>query len=124
VDCLKVGKGLSSLRSTDKKAFNDALRTALAEDITGPCWSHHEINIPRLIRHALSHNGGRVTEDLKNVSQKHGIEVIDEVLQIMPEDLHRMLRRLRKAVEETVAATIAASKFLRPAAKLPEPRED
>jgi hypothetical protein len=124
VDCLKVGKGLSSLRSTDKKAFNDALRTALSKDISGPCWSHHEINIPRLVRHALSHNGGRITTDLKNIPQKHGIEVIDDVLQIMPEDVHRMLRRLRKAVEEIVTATIGDPKFLLPAARLPEPRDD
>src|SRR5262249_32508361 len=103
VDCLKVGTGLSSLRSTDKKAFNEALRTGLGRDISGPCWSHHEINIARLVRHALSHNGGRETDDLKK--QKHGVKLISDALQIVPEDNHRMLRRLRKAVEEVIAVT-------------------
>ncbi len=122
VDCLKVGKGASRLRTTDKAGFNDALRTALSKDITGPCWSHHEINIPRLVRHALSHNGGRATEDLKK--QKHGVELVGDVLQIMPQDIHRMLRRLRKAVEEAIAVTKDDPKFLDSAAQLPLPKED
>jgi hypothetical protein len=50
--------------------FKKGLRTAFARDVADPCWFHPEINIARLIRHALSHNGGRVTEYLKN--QKHG----------------------------------------------------
>jgi len=122
VDCLKVGKGVCRLRSTDKTAFNDALRTALSQDITGPCWSHHEINIPRLVRHALSHNGGRVTEDLRK--QKHGVELVGDVLQIMPQDIHLMLRRLRKAVEEVIAVTSGDPKFLASAGQMRQLKED
>jgi hypothetical protein len=119
VDCLKVGTGLSRLRSTDKKVFNDALRTGLRKDIFCPCWSHQEINIARLVRHALSHNGGRITEELK--SQKHGIKLIGEELQIVPEDNHRMLNRLRKAVEEIIGVTSDDPKFLAPESPIPEP---
>jgi hypothetical protein len=122
VDCLKVGTGRSQLRSTDKKPFNEALRCGLSADISAPCWWHHDINIARLVRHALSHNGGRETEDLKK--QKHGIKLIGEELQIVPEDIHRMLRRLRKGVEEVIALTHSDSKFMAPAAKLPSPSED
>jgi hypothetical protein len=122
VDCLKVGTGRSQLRSTDKKVFNEVLRTGLSTDISGPCWHQHEINIARLVRHALSHNGGRETEDLKK--HKHGVMVIGEQLQILPEDNHRMLRRLRSAVEEVIAVTASDSKFQAAASKLPQPRED
>jgi hypothetical protein len=122
VDCLKVGTGFTQLRSTDKKVFNEALRTGFGTDISNPCWSHHEINIARLVRHALSHNGGRETDDLRK--QKHGIKLIDQELQIVPEDIHRMLRRLRKAVEEVIRVTKALPSFLAPVAKLPPPRED
>jgi hypothetical protein len=110
VECLKVGKGVSRLRSTDKAAFNDALRTALSRDMTSPCWSHHEINIARLVRHALSHNGGRVTEHLKK--QKHGVELVGDMLQIMPPHIHRMLRQLRNAVEKVIAVGKDDPKFL------------
>ncbi len=116
VDCLKVGGGLSSLRSSDKKPFNEALRTALGKDITCACWSHHEINIPRLVRHALSHNGGRETEDLKK--QKHGIRLIGDELQIVPNDVHRMLSRLRMAVDDVISVACGNAKFLAPPAKM------
>lgn len=104
IDCLKFGKGVTRLRTTDKPEFNEALRTALGQDVTNPCWSHHEINLARLARHALSHNEGRLTEELKK--QKHGIELIDDDLQIMPQDIHRMLNRLRAAVAEATAVML------------------
>lgn len=122
VDCLKVVTGLSSLRSTDKKVFNEALRTGMRSDVSSACWSHHEINIARLIRHALSHNGGRETEDLKR--QKHGVMLIGGELQIVAEDNHRMLRRLRNAVEVIVDATRVDQRFLVSATKLPQPQVD
>ena len=64
----------------------------------------------------------RETEDLKK--QKHGIKLIGAELQIVPDDNHKMLHRLRKAVEEVITVTISDPKFLAPAAKLPAPRED
>ncbi len=106
VDCLKHAAGLDQLRASDKPVFNPALRTALGQDISGPCWSHHEINNARLIRHALSHAGGRETADLKK--QPHGVRLLGGVLQIFPEDNKKMLDRLRKAVE--VVVTVAAAR--------------
>jgi hypothetical protein len=122
LDTLKVGTGLPSLRSTDKKVFNEALRTALGKDVSGPCWSHHEINIARLVRHALSHNGGRETVELR--SHKHGVKLFGDALQIVPEDNHRMLRRLRLAVEEIIRVTIGSTKFIAPLAVLPPSAND
>ncbi len=122
VHCLKIGIGLPQLRSTDKKAFNEALRTSLGRDIAAPCWSHHEINIARLVRHALSHAGGRETEDLKK--QPHGIKLIDGVLQIVPNDIHKMFRRLRLAVDELIAAAAGNPRFSRPASDLNLPPDD
>ena len=60
--------------------------------------------------------------DLGNL--KHGVHLIDDELQIVPEDIHRMFRRLRKAVDEIIRATQAAPKFMGPAANLPQPRVD
>lgn len=57
-------------------------------------------------------------------SRSTGSNLIGDELQIVPEDNHRMLRRLRKAVEEIVAVTKGDTKFMAPAAKLPQPRED
>ena len=111
VDCLRVAAGLDQLRASDKSTFNPLLRTALGDDISLPCWSHHEINNARLVRHALSHAGGRETADLKK--QKHGVRLVGGALQIFPEDNKKMLDRLRKAVEVLAAAAAGRPEFTR-----------
>jgi hypothetical protein len=104
VACAKVATGASQLRANDKE-FKEALRSGFASDISVPCWTHHEINIAKLVRHALSHAGGRETDDLRK--QKHGIRLMQGVLQIVPHDNHNLLRRLRIGVEAVVAVAAA-----------------
>src|SRR5262245_13355106 len=108
VDCAKVALGVGQLRATDQE-FKEALRSGFGKDISVPCWTHHEINNAKLVRHALSHAAGRETADLKK--QKHGIKVLDGVLQIVPDDNHNLLRRLRNGVEALVAVAAADPKF-------------
>jgi hypothetical protein len=66
-------------------------------------------NIAKLVRHALSHAGGRETADLKK--QKHGIKLVEGVLQIVPHDNHNLLRRLRVGVEAVVGVAASDPKF-------------
>jgi hypothetical protein len=108
VDCVKHAHGLERLRTTDKDFF-DKLRTAFAKDVSSPCWTHHEMNIGRLVRHALSHANGKVTADLKK--QNHSIQTVDGVLQIMPADNHKLLARLRAGVNALVACAKEDPRF-------------
>ena len=108
VDCAKLALGTSQLRATDKK-FKEALRADFVNDISVPCWTHHDLNIAKLVRHALSHAGGWETADLKK--QKHGIKLLGGVLQIVPDDNHNQLRRLRAGVEAIVAVAVADPRF-------------
>lgn len=110
VDCAKLALGVSQLRATDKE-FKESLRTGFGKDISVPCWTHHEMNNAKLVRHALSHADGRETPDLKK--QKHGIKVLDGKLQIVPQDNHNLLRHLRAGVEAVVAVAAADPKFSR-----------
>lgn len=121
VDCVKVATGLTSLR-TQAEEFRKGLRSAFTKDIADTCWFNSELNIARLVRHALTHNGGRQTEDLKK--HKHAIKLIGEDLQIVPEDNHRMLRHLRKSVDSVIAVAQGDRKFIAPAAHLPPPSDD
>jgi hypothetical protein len=107
VDCAKLALGVSRLRVG--KEFNEALRSAFGKDISTPCWSHHEINNARLVRHALSHADGSETADLKK--QRHGVKVLNGKLQIVPHDNHNLLRRLRTGVEALVDAATADPRF-------------
>jgi hypothetical protein len=108
VDCAKRVLGVTSLRATSDE-FKDALRKGFTKDISAPCWTHHEINNARLVRHALSHAGGRETFDLKK--QRHGVKLVDGVLQIVPHHNHNMLRRLRAGVDALVAVAASDPKF-------------
>ncbi len=112
VNCAKHILGVTKLRATDKE-FKDALRTGLGKDVFQPCWAHAELNNSRLVRHALSHADGRETDDLKK--QRHGIMLIEGVLQILPEDNHKMLARLRSGVDALVTLAAAHPKFATPA---------
>jgi hypothetical protein len=108
VDNVKRALGVASLRATSDE-FKEGLRIGFAKDISTPCWTHHEINNARLVRHALSHAGGRETADLNK--QRHGVKIVDGVLQIVPADIHGMLRRLRPGVDAVVAAAVTDPKF-------------
>jgi hypothetical protein len=108
VDCAKRALSITQLRTMDG-AFLNALRTAFGSDLSGPCWTHHEIHIAREVRHSLSHAGGRETEKLKK--QRHGIKLMDGVLQIVPHDNHALLRRLCAAVDAIVAVATSQPQF-------------
>jgi hypothetical protein len=78
----KLVKSDPNYRIQDKfsKDFSDAFSVPLRDY----CWSDPDVLAARFVRHALVHAGGRVTKDVKSV--KHGIEVVDDELQIMAPD--------------------------------------
>lgn len=108
VKCAKHALGVMQLRATDKD-FKSALRTGFSCDVFDACWGNSERNTFGLVRHALSHADGRLTDDLKK--QAHGITVVENVLQIIPDDNHRLLRGLRAGVEALVAAAVSHPRF-------------
>lgn len=77
-ECVRVFKGESTYRvgRDFKKDFNDAF----GQQMTETCWTDQEVNIARLTRSALVHNGGRVTKDLRK--HKHPFHLEGEELQI------------------------------------------
>ncbi len=62
------------------KDFADEFGTALRDE----CWSHSQVSISRLTRHALVHNGGRLTDNLKKLN--HGLCVEGDEIQILAPD--------------------------------------
>ena len=105
IRCLKHALAVDRLRTSDKE-FKAALKSAVGADLTDVCWAGADLNLARTVRHALSHNGGRETEDLKRLG-RHGFVILGGVLQIVPEDNHKLVGRLRRAAD---AITVAASR--------------
>ncbi len=110
VRCARRASGDEELRCMDGK-FKGVLRTAFGahHDILDPCWTCKDIYASREVRNALTHSGGRITEPLAKLN--HGIEIIDGVLQILPDDTHRLLLRLRIAIDALVSVAMMHPAF-------------
>jgi hypothetical protein len=77
----------------------------LGKPIADSCLRDLQVNIARLVRNALAHNGGEETSQLKAV--KHGIPVEDGILQVMPLDTHRLFALLKDRAFRTAEAVVA-----------------
>lgn len=107
--CVKRVSSRENLRTTDRD-FRKVLRECLGDKAATACWTSSDFNTVRLVRHALSHAGGRETDKLSK--QEHGIVVQDGVLQIWPEHNKSLLEVLKKAVGAMVAATVSMPEFM------------
>jgi hypothetical protein len=64
------------------RGFSQDFRDQYSAWLRDCCWSDPKIHIARLTRHALVHNGGRLTPKLKEL--KHGLRLYGEDIQIFP----------------------------------------
>lgn len=74
-----------------------AIGRIFGEDAVGKCWSHPELEIGRLVRHAISHAEGKETSQLKQ--KKHDIVLTgtNKLINVFPADVKRLLRRVETA---------------------------
>ena len=82
VRCVKAACGLSKCRSSQEH-FKDHLKNAYGKDLLKQCWTCDDINIARVARHALSHAGGRITDDVKNL-KFHPFKEMDGRINVTP----------------------------------------
>jgi hypothetical protein len=65
------------------QGFSQDFRKQYGTDLRDYCWSDPNVNIARLTRHALVHNGGRLTSVLKKLNN-HGLKLRGDDIQIFP----------------------------------------
>ncbi len=95
----KVVTGKTEYRIRPKD-FPKDLATALGTGVRDYCWSDSAVNVARVVRHALAHNGTRVTEDVRKLKPELRIE--DGEIQIMPGDTKRLYDLLKQRVTRLV----------------------
>ncbi|MFO0969520.1 MAG: hypothetical protein U0793_28515 [Gemmataceae bacterium] len=82
--------------------FADDLAQTFTRELSDYC-TGGEVNIARLVRNALAHHGGRITEELK--AEKHGVWVENGELQIVAADTHALFALLsQRAIRMTTEA--------------------
>jgi hypothetical protein len=50
--------------SSKSKSIKDAFPMHFGEPLADYCWTHVDVDLAKLVRHALAHNGGRIGPDL------------------------------------------------------------
>src|SRR5690606_11889797 len=70
---------VSSYRPGMRKLTAD-MQQNFGEPITARCLNEYPITVARLVRNTLTHNGGMITEELKNLNP--GLSVVDGIVQI------------------------------------------
>jgi hypothetical protein len=92
-------------RIRDAKSFSKDFAGTFGAGLRTFCWSAPAIRIAGLVRNALVHNGGRMTDQLRN--EEHDFEVVDGEIQVLPghtKALHDLLKeRVPRLVNETIA---------------------
>ena len=88
--CLEIATGIEHRTG---RGFGKKCEKTLGKQLTVECWDNNEIETARLVRNALVHAGGRETSDLKQ--KKHGVELCEGVLQIMPTDIGNLFDLLK-----------------------------
>jgi hypothetical protein len=94
VRTLRIAISDNRCRSTDRE-FRSRFRDVFGAPLLEKCWTSDDVNIARLARHALSHAGGRLTDEL--AQQKHGFIVRDHRIQITPQKTKELFAMLKDA---------------------------
>lgn len=86
-------KGDPQYRMPRRTEFGKDLANEFGRDVRDRCWSELPVQVARVTRHALVHNGGRVTEELDKLS--HGLTILDGEIQIMATDTSGLYSQLK-----------------------------
>lgn len=108
VQCVKIAGSLDDCRTTDK-AFKKRLADLFGPQLKEKCWTNNELNIVRLVRHALTHAGDRVTKQL--AKQNHGFVVLGDRIQVTPDKTKGLFSLLKDAVSALAEKAAKMSEF-------------
>jgi hypothetical protein len=99
---LALARGESKLRTQDKK-FKDKLRESFGDPVLIEAWTDPQLNLHRLVRHCLTHAGGKLTPELRGKSLP--VEVVAGAIHVVPQNIRDLY-----AVLKNPALSIASAK--------------
>lgn len=91
-----VATGRQKYRLRDGRSDAE-LAQEFGQEICQACWLDQRIQNARIVRHALAHAGGRVTDEVRTQANGHGIAIVDKQLHPMPKDTKALLNVLKPA---------------------------
>jgi hypothetical protein len=109
--CVGLAKRNTDFRLFRRGDFQREITAEFGTAICDQCWDDVDINLARVTRHALVHNGCRVNKEfneaLKAVKAvKERLEVSDDEIQIMAPDTSRLFRLLKDRATQLITAAL------------------
>ena len=106
--------------SSKREPIKAAFARNFGDSLTDFCWNHDDVDLARLVRNALAHNGGRFGKDLekyrplfanvtgtdKPLLQPDRINLVDEKIQITPDNTTHLFGVLKKRVSKIIPETV------------------
>ncbi len=94
VRCVGIALKNPKYRIPKKKQFSQDIERLFDRSTCVTCWDCSEVDIARVARHAIVHNGGRLTDELK--SKPHKFRIENNVIQVYASDTHDLFDALKE----------------------------
>ena len=107
--CVAIATGKPDYRMPRRPEFGRDFAQSFGATTRDRCWSATIVNVARLTRHAIVHNGGRVTDELAKLP--HGLTIQEGEIQIMAPDTAALYVALKSRVGELVTTAVAMPQF-------------
>jgi hypothetical protein len=91
-------------RMNNAKQFRAEFGKIFTSELRDYCFDG-EINVARLVRNALAHNGGRETEELRK--EKHQYHIEGGEIQIIPSNTTALFNLLKERATKVVTEAVA-----------------
>jgi hypothetical protein len=108
INSVKAATSLPSLRT---KQLPDEIEKLLGSSVSALCWKDEPIELARLIRHAVAHNGRKLTQNL--TKYKHKLFLEGNEIVIMARDTTDLYNLLKERVLSFVSEAVKHPSFTR-----------
>jgi hypothetical protein len=106
--CMCIAKARQDYR-IKFKSFGDDLAAEFNDGIRDLCWFDEKVNVSRLVRNAVLHNGARLTPELAPL--KHHLNVRGDEIDVMAPDTTQLFELLKVRVAAFVSEALKQSRF-------------
>ena len=106
--CIGLAKGKTDYRLFRQRDIQKEIIAEFGSTVCDQCWDHPVVNLARVTRHALVHNGCRVTDEFKEAvkAAKYPFVVEDDEIQIMAPDTTTLFRLLKDRATLVISTTL------------------
>jgi len=106
--CVGLAKGITDFRLFRRADFQREITAEFGAAVCDQCWDNVDINLARVTRHALVHNGCRINREFNEALKavKRPLEVSDDEIQIMAPDTSSLFHLLKDRASQLITAAL------------------